>query len=328
MDTQNQSIDMAETQSVQEVQSVQKDKNIFKYLFFIAITILLITTVGFYFYYINTNKEKTVISQNNIESISQTITPNKETQKSEDIDINQIYQQALSIAKSQPSLTLSTDNNFGTVWTTEDDKTIFIKNNNLSFEANQKQKVSDIDKFNPEPFNTLASSINKLLIDNNFSLNPKNTIKKEDYSFNSYESFDGVYKCVIYFPYQVSGSPFLEAPFNFTCFTKEQLESSYQEQISFIQDLNLKNSIIFDINTKNDETVLKLSDRSMMSVTVVSPNYYAYRSGNKWNYIFSGNDVSSCEDLIKRNVPKNHWVSCEYADNRVVNGNFSIKQTN
>lgn len=297
-----------------------KQNNIFKLLFIISI--LVVTGLVVVIFSLLQNQKQPIVTETN-NQIEETIPT--EVVKSDDIDINQIYQQALNIAKSQINLTVSLDNNFGTIWSTDDNKTIFIKDENFSFEANQKQEIFDTNKFNSETFNTLASSINKLLIDNDFSLNQKNTTKEGDYSFNSYESSSGNYKCVVYFPYQALNSASLKASLNFTCFSKEQLNSNYQEQISFIQDLNLKNSIIFDINVKNNEVILKLTDRERMKNTVINPNYYAYKSDSKWNYIFSGNDVCSCEDLIERNVPKEHWVGCAYKDNTYVKGNFNIE---
>lgn len=332
----NQTIDFQKLPPVQEAQPTQKEKNIFKHLFFISIFVFLIVITIIIIFFTKDNK---TISKNNSNNQTEnestsptTIVNNVPTESVSNIDINQIYQQAIDIAKSYEYITISLTNNFGTVWTTNDDKTIFINTTNTNFQLYNdclKEQIyqGEENKSHPEVYSEITSKLENLLISNGFSLNSKNTTIKDGYEFKSYESSSGNYKCVIYFTNQCFGDSYglLQSSFSFNCFSNDQLGFNYQQQIPFIQDLSYKDDFISNIKIKGDEAILYTSDRGRMENYHINPSLYSYKANNKWNYIFSGNDVCSCEDLIKQKVPKEHWVGCEDKNNNFIEGSFSLE---
>jgi len=154
----------------------------------------------------------------------------------------------------------------------------------------------------------LVPIVDKIFMENNYKVNSLNSSIsfKDDKFYNYVKAYEKEeIKCVLTAtPDCPSGDPEKEPHNYLSVVCTDSYEKNYQEQVSLLRDLNIKDAVINVSKIKDDFVYLNINLRRT--------GYYmiAKKENGKWKEIFSGQDYPQCSLMEKYKVPKEIYLDC------------------
>lgn len=154
----------------------------------------------------------------------------------------------------------------------------------------------------------IGSQMDKIMKQNGFKTNQKNSSKSiEDDQFYDYiQAYEnGAVKCV-YVANPDCGTGSEETPMHYTFLfgCTKAFDGNYQQQAPYLKDLRINDAIIHVQKRIDDFVKLSINFRRTGHYTI------ARLIGSKWNEIYSGQDIPSCEIVKEYKIPKEIISDC------------------
>lgn len=150
--------------------------------------------------------------------------------------------------------------------------------------------------------------IGEIMKQNGFKTNQKNSSKSiEDDQFYDYiQAYEnGAVKCVFAAnPDCGTSSEEIQMHYTFSFGCTKAFDENYQQQAPYLKDLGISDAVIHVQKKTGDFVKLSINFRRTGHYTI------ARLTGGKWNEIYSGQDIPSCEIVEKYKIPKEIISDC------------------
>lgn len=196
-------------------------------------------------------------------------------------------------------------------WISEDDLNIINDNSTgiklYTFNCELGSNLNS-DLIFKEIAQSIGAEIDKVMTQNGFRINEKNSSKSvDDDQFYDYaQAYENGSTKVVFTANPDCEANSNETPMHYTFsfgFT-EDFDNNYQLQSPYLKDLNIKEAII--------HVQKKVGDFSYLSVHLRRTGYYTIAKliNGRWTELFSGQDIPSCEIVEKYYIPKDIISDC------------------
>lgn len=222
-------------------------------------------------------------------------------------DVKLIFQNNKETYKGQ----LIEDNKSSVWWISEDDLSIINDNSTgiklYTFNCEPGSNLNS-DLIFKEMTQSIGAEIDKVMIQNGFRFNEKNSSKSvdDDQFYDYVQAYEKESTKVVFTVNPDCRRNSNETPMHYTFsfgFT-EDFDNNYQLQSPYLKDLNIKEAII--------HVQKKVGDFSYLSVHLRRTGYYTIAKliNGRWTELFSGQDIPSCEIVEKYSIPKDIVSDC------------------
>jgi hypothetical protein len=221
------------------------------------------------------------------------------------LDAKSVFQNSKEKYKSQ----LQEGSNLGVWWVSEDGLNIINDNSTgvelYSFNCESNLNSNSVFK---EMAQSIGSEIGKVMTQNGFKLNQRNSSKSIDddqfYDYVQAYEKDSVKAVFTADPDCETSSNEIPMHYTFSFIFTNNFEANYQEQAQYLKDLNINDAIIHVRNKVDDFVNLSVHYRRTGHYTI------AKLINGKWTELFSGQDIPSCEIVKKYSIPKGIISDC------------------
>lgn len=196
------------------------------------------------------------------------------------------------------------------IWWISEDGLNIINDNSVGIEFYSFNCESDLHSNSvfKEVTQLIGSQIDKVMIQNGYKLNQRNSSKSidDDQFYDYVQAYErGPVKAVFTAnPDCATFSSEISMHYTFSFVFTDELETNYQEQAQYLKDLGINNATIHVKNKVDDFVNLNVYYRRTGHYTI------AKLINGKWTELFSRQDRPSCEMVKKYSIPKDIIFDC------------------
>jgi len=205
------------------------------------------------------------------------------------------------------------ENNDLSIWWVSTDNLNIINDKSLGISLNLYNcRTDDSKEIFYQAAQELGLKIDKLVKNKGFTINPQNSSEniRDDKFYDYIQAYENNgQKCVFVSDPDCSSlteKGEVHYTFSFSCLN--QFDKNYQDQAKYLKDLEIKDAVIHVEKKVGDFVKLNVNYRRSGHYTV------AQLINNRWTELFSGQDLPSCENLQKYQIPSELMSDCWPSD--------------